>query len=551
MERARLEVGCHDDRRRSARGARPTRPRSARRPPGGCRTRATTGSPSRRRRSRTSSAVAGRSSRRRSRERGSAALAPHLVGEAHQAVRPAVRRGHGDEAAAPRLAVDQPLLGQALDRVAGGHPADAELAAQSRVGGERVAGPEDRRCARGAPARSRGSAGGRSGHAVIRRPVAAPALRCGGLRRPLRSVDGGADRPGQRAQLGQPRRRPRRSSVIVTRRAISARIGSKSRSPAAATPPPMTTRSRRDHVIMLRSRSRGSGRRRRGRLGRARRLPAPRARPPRRSRSRTPPRSGRPGRRPRRSRGCRSRTTARPGRSSGGRARRPCRRGPGGRGRRSRCTPPTPVPSVRPTIDEAPRPAPRRSSARPNARASLMRNGGHADRAGDRARHRVAGPRPGHVRQEAGAPGGRVVEAGHADPDADDRAPRGDRVASPPPPAGPTTEAGTASGSATSRVGTCPWASSASRRRPSCSTTAHLRFVAPRSRPRWRVAAVRSSSAPPSAPRQDSAVTRVYAAATATMIEPKRIWRTASGKPRAESSDERTVRMSAPTIVPP
>ncbi len=50
---------------------------------------------------------------------------------------------------------------------------------------------------------------------------------------------------------------------------------------------------------------------------------------------------------------------------------------------------------------------------------------------------------------------------------------------------------------------------------------------------------------------QDSAVTRVYAAATTTMIDPKRIWRTASGYPSDESRDDSTVRIRAPTTVPP
>ncbi len=49
------------------------------------------------------------------------------------------------------------------------------------------------------------------------------------------------------------------------------------------------------------------------------------------------------------------------------------------------------------------------------------------------------------------------------------------------------TEAGTASGSETSRVGTRPLAM-VLHAPAACSTTAHLRFVAPRSRPRWRVA---------------------------------------------------------------
>jgi len=49
---------------------------------------------------------------------------------------------------------------------------------------------------------------------------------------------------------------------------------------------------------------------------------------------------------------------------------------------------------------------------------------------------------------------------------------------------------------------------------------------------------------------QASAVTRVYAAATTTMIEPNRTCRVGSGNPSTVSNAVSTVRMSAPTIVP-
>ena len=58
----------------------------------------------------------------------------------------------------------------------------------------------------------------------------------------------------------------------------------------------------------------------------------------------------------------------------------------------------------------APRPAPSRSSASPNARASLIRNAGQAKRVTDRTRDRLAGPRAGQVDQEPRRAGRRVVQ---------------------------------------------------------------------------------------------------------------------------------------------
>lgn len=58
--------------------------------------------------------------------------------------------------------------------------------------------------------------------------------------------------------------------------------------------------------------------------------------------------------------------------------------------------------------------------------------------------------------------------------------------------------------------------------------------------------------APPTGfpPTGYSPVIRVYAAATARMMPPKRIWRAASGICSTVSSVVRTVRMSAPTMLP-
>jgi hypothetical protein len=70
---------------------------------------------------------------------GGLAAPPHLLGEAQQVVRLAVGGRVGHERPAARDAIDQPLLGQPLDRVASGHPAHRELAAEHRVRRQRIA----------------------------------------------------------------------------------------------------------------------------------------------------------------------------------------------------------------------------------------------------------------------------------------------------------------------------------------------------------------------------------------------------------------------------
>ena len=177
----------------------------------------------------------------------------HLLGERHQPVGPAVGRRLGHEAAASRLARDQAVLGEPLHGVARGHPADPELGAQLGVRRQPLAGAAGSRSARAAPARSGGTAAGRparscgvapllvvvaTGRPPSRRP---PPRRRGWPRR--------SRRPRSRARPS--RSRPRSSDVVRTRRRSSARIGSRSRSPAAATPPPITTRSGEMTVIMF------------------------------------------------------------------------------------------------------------------------------------------------------------------------------------------------------------------------------------------------------------------------------------------------------------
>ena len=233
----------------------------------------------------------------------------------------------------PGLAPDQAVLGEPLHRVPGRHPADPELGAQLGVGRQPLAGPQRRRSARAAPARSGGSAAGsRLGHGAPTgaRPAAARSASAASAPWTAAPIA-----PGPRPELG------RHELDLVERRRVDAppELGPDGleqqvagrRDPAADHDP--VGRDDRDHVgdpdaevatdlgqALERPRVAGPGRARP---------------PPRPSRSRRRRRSGRPGRRPRGSRGCRSRTTARPGRSSGGRSRRPSRRGPGGPGRRS------------------------------------------------------------------------------------------------------------------------------------------------------------------------------------------------------------------------
>ncbi len=117
-------------------------------------------------------------SRGRAPRRRRPAPALHLVGERHQPVGATVGRRLPDEAAAARDPDDQPLVGEPLHRVAGGHPADPELVAQLGVGGQRVAGRHVvDALAQGAldapPLRD----GGRGGHAGRRRLDAPSAAR--------------------------------------------------------------------------------------------------------------------------------------------------------------------------------------------------------------------------------------------------------------------------------------------------------------------------------------------------------------------------------------
>ena len=92
-------------------------------------------------------------------------------------------------------------------------------------------------------------------------------------------------------------------------------------------------------------------------------------------------------------------------------------------------TPPTPVPSVSPTIDRAPRPAPSRSSARPNARASLTRAAGTPSASETGGATGTPGQPPGKFTRNRVVPATGVIEAGHADPDARDDRPSTDGLA--------------------------------------------------------------------------------------------------------------------------
>ena len=144
-------------------------------------------------------------------------------------------------------------------------------------------------------------------------------------------------------------------------------------------------------------------------------------------------------------------------------------------------TPPTPVPRVSPTIDDAPRPAPSRSSASPNARASLISADGDAEGRRHRGRDRTARPVAGHVDQEPGRARRRVVQPGDAD--AQRWRCRGQRSIALRPVVGDPPD-DRVRARRRSRSGPGPDRGPATRR-PSRSTTAHLRFVTPRSIPRW------------------------------------------------------------------
>ena len=92
---------------------------------------------------------------------------------------------------------------------------------------------------------------------------------------------------------------------------------------------------------------------------------------------------------------------------------------------------------------------------------------------------------PGTLTRNRVAPGGRVVEARDADPDVSTPGHR-ERPLGPHRASRPTTASGP------SGAGVGPWpVASVRQSSPSCSTSAHLMFVPPRSRPRWRATASR------------------------------------------------------------
>ena len=268
----------------------------------------------------------------------------------------------------------------------------------------------------------------------------------------------------------------------MTRRSISSRIGSRSRSPAAAIPPPMTTRSGEMHGDHVGDPDAEVGADPvEGRRSRPRPRPGPPPRPPPRSPSRTPRR-------------CRS-------------ARANASRQPwlpqlhGGPVRIDRLVADLAGRAVVAEVDlavdrddaadagpegqpdhraRAPRPAPSRSSARPNARASLMSPVGMPSRRlgpgpdGSRRPRRPGGSRGTGSRRATGSyspgtpmpmrrsgPARRLGPAG--------RSRRTGRRRRPGPPA--------------ARVGDLAAVEAPPAPSSSCSRTVHLRFVAPRSMP--------------------------------------------------------------------
>ena len=145
-------------------------------------------------------------------------------------------------------------------------------------------------------------------------------------------------------------------------------------------------------------------------------------------------------------------------------------------------TPPTPVPRVRPTIEFAPRPAPRRSSASPNARASLINaTGMPRDASTGRATGRSS-QSPGMLTRKRVVPAAGSYRPGTPTPS---EAISGQRASAAAPV--PASRPMTASGPSPATVGVCP-RSRIRHSSPVDSTTAHLRLVTPRSIPRCRVA---------------------------------------------------------------
>ena len=143
-------------------------------------------------------------------------------------------------------------------------------------------------------------------------------------------------------------------------------------------------------------------------------------------------------------------------------------------------TPPTPVPSVSPIIEEAPRPAPSRSSARPNARASLIRAAGSPSASPTGPRPDGRPTSPGTLTRNRVVPAAGSYRPGTPMPDASRR--RAQAAIAPP---------ADLDELADDRLGTVAVDASATwslvedvaTLRPSCSTTAHLNS-SPRGRAR-------------------------------------------------------------------
>ena len=277
-------------------------------------------------------ALGRRADRPRSRSASSVPRPEHLLGERHQAVRPPVGRRLGDESRPPAARGIRPSSASRCIAFRAVIRLTPNSAHSSASDGSRSPGLEGRDpLAQGLLDLAVVGLAGRPGH---RRLTDAGAAVPRALRPPLAPWMAAPIAPGPRPELGG------HDLDLVERRgarAVAARRGS---GPAGGRPPPRSRRRSRpvgrddgDHVGDADPEVAAD-------LGeapsRGRRPPGP-ARPlPRPWRSRTRPRSGRPGRTPPGSRGSRSRTTARRVRSSGGRSRRPCRRGPGGPGRRRR-----------------------------------------------------------------------------------------------------------------------------------------------------------------------------------------------------------------------
>src|SRR5512141_847953 len=148
-----------------------------------------------------------------------------------------VGRRLGDERAAARDALDEAAVGEALHRVPRGHPADRELPAQVGIRGQPLARAHrrDPRAERLLDVPVVRDPGDRPRHAAPARSAPCTAAPIAPAHVPSSagtSVTSSIE-------------------VVVTRRAISARMGANRRSPAAATPPPRTIRSGDSTVIML------------------------------------------------------------------------------------------------------------------------------------------------------------------------------------------------------------------------------------------------------------------------------------------------------------